>query len=104
MATSKAPPLEQRIYKSKAKVMHPPFAITSVPCRSKAYGLWTQERLNQAFTAVEKGTSIRRAAKMFGVPRSTLHNHVSGKVEQFAKQGPRKLRRRKNWPVSGSMC
>ena len=26
---------------------------------------------------------------MFGVPRSTLHDHVSGKLEQFAEQGPK---------------
>ena len=82
-------PLEQRIYKSKAKVVLPPLAAPSLPCRPKAYALWTQESLDQAIAAVHKGTSIRRAADMFGVPRSTLHDHVSGKVEQFAKQGPK---------------
>ena len=91
MATSEVRerPLEQRIYKSKAKVVLPPLAAPSLPCRPKAYALWTQESLDQAIAAVHKGTSIRRAADMFGVPRSTLHDHVSGKVEQFAKQGPK---------------
>ena len=60
-----------------------------MPCRPKAYGLWTQESLDQAVAAVERGTSVRRAAEMFGVPRSTVHDHASGKVEQFAKQGPK---------------
>ena len=69
--------------------MLPPLAAPSLPCRPKAYALWTQESLDQAIAAVHKGTSIRRAADMFGVPRSTLHDHVSGKVEQFAKQGPK---------------
>ena len=91
MATSEVreQPLEQRIYKSKAKVVLPPLAAPSLLCRPKAYAFWTQKSLDQAIAAVHKGTSIRRAADMFGVPRSTLHDHVSGKVEQFAKQGPK---------------
>ena len=88
MTTFKIPPLEQRIYRSKAKGVVPPPPI-EVPCRPKAYGLWTQESLDQAVAAVERGTSVRRAAEMFGVPRSNLHDHASGKVEQFAKQGPK---------------
>ena len=88
MTTFKIPPLEQRIYRSKAKGIVLPSPI-KVPCRPKAYGLWTQESLDQAVAAVERGTSVRRAAEMFGVPRSTVHDHASGKVEQFAKQGPK---------------
>ena len=45
--------------------------------------------MEKAIVAVDRGESIRRAAEMFGVPRSTLHDHVSGKVEQYAKQGPK---------------
>ena len=26
---------------------------------------------------------------MLGIPRSTLHDHISGKVKQYAKQGPK---------------
>ena len=87
MTSYKIPPLNQRIFRSKAKIVYLP--PTEVPCRPKAYGLWSQESLNQAITAVEKGTSIRRADEMFGLPRSTLQDHVSGRVEQFAKQGPK---------------
>ena len=45
--------------------------------------------MDKAITAVERGTSVRKAAEMFGVPRSTLHDHISGKVELYAKQGPK---------------
>ena len=38
--------------------------------------------------AVEQGgSSIRRAAVEYGIPRSTLHDHISGKVEHGAKPG-----------------
>ena len=45
--------------------------------------------MDKAIAAVEKGTSVRRAAELFGVPHSTLHDHCSGKIEQYAKQGPK---------------
>jgi hypothetical protein len=61
-----------------------PLPVEVLPCRPKFYGLWTQDRLNQAFSAVEKGTGVRRAVEMFGVPHFTLHDHVSGKGKQFA--------------------
>jgi len=38
--------------------------------------------------AVEKGESVRRAAEMFNVPKSTLHDHVTGKVMFGARSGP----------------
>ena len=74
---------QKHVYKSNAKmcVNH----RINAPCRPKAYRLWTQESLDEAIALVEKGTSIRRAAEMFGVPRSTLHDHASGRVQQFAK-------------------
>ena len=45
--------------------------------------------MDKAITAAERGTSMWKAAEMFGVPRSTLHDHISGKVELYAKQGPK---------------
>ena len=34
--------------------------------------------------------AIRRAAEDYGIPRSTLHDHVSGRVQFGAKSGPRR--------------
>ena len=38
--------------------------------------------------AIEKGVSLRRAADMYRVPKSTLYDHVSGKVAFGARSGP----------------
>lgn len=38
---------------------------------------WTVEQLNDAAEAVQRGTSIRKAALSFGLPRSTLGEHIS---------------------------
>ena len=45
--------------------------------------------MDKAITAIERGTTVRRAAEMFRIPRSTLHDHMSGQVQQYAKQGPK---------------
>ncbi len=41
-----------------------------------------------ACEAVAKGTSVRRAAEEYQVPRATLHDRVSGKVQVGANSGP----------------
>jgi len=38
--------------------------------------------------AVKKGSSIKRAAEEHGVPRTSLQDHVLGKVEHVKKPGP----------------
>ena len=40
--------------------------------------------------AVANGSSVGRAAEEHGVPRSTLHDRVNGRVTHGAKSGPRK--------------
>ena len=44
--------------------------------------------MENAIAEVDQGGSVRRAAEKFGARHSTLHDHVSGKVEQHARQGP----------------
>ncbi len=39
---------------------------------------WDDVQMVKAMTAVEMGMSIRRASELHGVPRSTLHDRVSG--------------------------
>jgi hypothetical protein len=53
------------------------------------YGIWEKDSMESAIAAVQKGVSLRRAAEMYSIPRSTLHDHVSGKVKEFGKQGPK---------------
>ena len=52
------------------------------------YRAWDEPNLMNAMVAVEKGVSLRRAAEMYRVPKSTLYDHVTGKVAFGARSGP----------------
>ena len=54
-----------------------------------SYRNWDCDSLARAMSAVEHGKSIRCAAEMYGIPRATLHDHVSGKIQYGAKSGPK---------------
>ena len=49
--------------------------------------MWDDTSLMNAMAAVESGASVRRAAEMFNIPKSTLHDRVTEKVA-FRKSGP----------------
>ncbi|XP_055630973.1 uncharacterized protein LOC129771397 isoform X1 [Toxorhynchites rutilus septentrionalis] len=51
-------------------------------------GSWSQENLTLAKEAIASGVSIKRASAIFGIPRSTLHDHVFQKVVS-SKLGPK---------------
>ena len=40
-----------------------------------------------ALTELERGNikSVRRAAEMYGIPQSTLHDHHTGRIQQHVK-------------------
>ena len=40
-------------------------------------------------SAVEGGMSIRHASELYGVPKSSLHDRVSGKIQHGARPGPK---------------
>ena len=45
--------------------------------------------MEKAIKAVHTGTlSVRRAAEVYGIPKSTLHDRISGRVVQGASSGP----------------
>ena len=76
-------PLYRRIIHAHSK---PPSVSVNYP--RGAYRVWGDENMQGAMMAVEKGESVRRAAEMFNVPKSTLHDHVTGKVMFGARSGP----------------
>ena len=47
--------------------------------RPERYKEWTAESLHHAIEAVGREVSIRSAAVMYGVPRSTLGEHAGGR-------------------------
>ena len=42
-----------------------------------------EEAVKAAVKAVKEGQSIRNAAKCFGVPYTTLHDHCCGELEKY---------------------
>ena len=55
--------------------------------RPAEYKEWDEISMIKAMTAVEHGTSLRQASELYGVPRSTLHDRVSGKVQHGTRAG-----------------
>ena len=56
--------------------------------RYSHYGNWDDISMIKAMTAVEGGMSIRRASEEYGVPKSTLYDRVSGRVQHGCRPGP----------------
>ena len=51
---------------------------------------WTEESMMAALEKVKKGKySVNRIATIYGVPRSTLKDRVTGRVTHGTKPGPR---------------
>ena len=58
-------------------------------CRPIRLKLWDDDSMKQAMEAVKVGlTGVNQAASNFKVPRTTLRDHLSGRVEHGAKSGP----------------
>ena len=53
--------------------------------RPLCYREWEGSAMVKAMAAVEQGDSLRQASEMFGVPRSTHHDRVIGKVQHGKK-------------------
>ena len=52
------------------------------------YRQWENISMQKALKEVEQGMPLRRAAERYGVPKSTLHDRVVGKVVFEASSGP----------------
>ena len=64
---------------------------TTVSTRPLKYREYTQSHLEQACKAVREGLSVRRAAEEYQIPKSTIEDHISGKVLSGSKSGQRYL-------------
>ena len=52
------------------------------------YKAWSDESMTHAISAVaQEGTSVRRAAETYGVPKSTLGDRISGRIVHGASSG-----------------
>ena len=79
-------PLQARFVRSsgRSRVAVP---SVSAPDRLLSYRNYDDQKLVSAVEAVQRGMSIRRACEEYGVPKSTLHDKVSGKTGLNAKSG-----------------
>ena len=74
-------PLSQRVISTKdAQTIH------HEPNRPKEYKCWNEDNMSRAVAAVVKcGISVRKAALMYGIPKSTLGDRISGRVLEGSK-------------------
>ena len=77
-----ARPLRERVFTSKQTLLqtHLLCDLTNTN-RPLSYKSWSEEEMSRALNAVVvHGVSVRHAALLYGVPKSTLGDRVSGKV------------------------
>lgn len=81
------PPLKERIIGVDTKAKKP-LSHLEVG-RPLKYKIWNAESMVQAIEAVQKNVyTIREASEVYKVPKSTLHDRISGKVVHGACSGP----------------
>ena len=85
-------PLHDRVFVGKQTLLRT-YSLNDLtnPNRPLGYKRWNEEEMGQALNAVAvKGVSVRRAALIYGVPKSTLGDRVSGRVQCGATCGREK--------------
>ena len=83
------PPLRERVYRGKpSAAVH---AVARIPIIRADYKQWPEWSMKKAVDAVTvQKLSIRRAAEQYSIPKSTLGDRVSGRVQFGAVSGPPK--------------
>lgn len=75
-------PLRDRVFKSTSKLE------SSKESSRGVYQKWTNIGMREALDAVkQRGVSVSKASCMYGIPRSTLNDHLQGRVLPGAKAG-----------------
>lgn len=72
----------------RSKTSRPVFSQSGTG-RPPSYRQWSTDTLKRACQAVHDGKSVRQAAEEYNIPRSTLHDYISGKVVLGSKSGPK---------------
>ena len=68
-----------------------PVPLAPLPNRPDKNKCWMDGRMEKAMAAVkDQGFSVRRAAEEYAIPKSTLHDRVSGRVLAGVCSGPPK--------------
>ncbi len=81
--------LKNRVFKT-GSVPHP--IIPSIgTSRPQTYKNWNDSSLQLACEAVRNGISLRQASEEYHIPKSTLHDHLSGKILPGSKSGQKYL-------------
>ena len=88
MAECSYPPLKDRIRRARSTTPCSSSLSDSSSGRSGQYKAWNSINMERALTLVDQGTSVRCVAEKCGVPKSTLHDRISGKVQQGTNSGP----------------
>ena len=83
-------PSKEQTHLCTSQLKNGPCSDDSMIGRPDTYKLWRNESMVRAMEAVAQGQSVRRAAEEHGIPRSTLHDRIAGKVEHGSRSGPRK--------------
>ena len=83
------PPLGERVVKTSSTGLAVTYPLQSdLVCRGE-YKRWSNESMALAVDAVMKdGLSVRRAAEVYNVPKSTLGDRISGRVLPGSVSGP----------------
>ena len=81
-------PCKRRSFKRKCSK----YAPASLRCVSinppKKRKCWQEESVSNAVKAVQEGQSISEGARDHGVPKTTLYDRVSGRVQYGSYPGP----------------
>lgn len=85
--------LKERILRASAVQGHTgvanPLLLPQPTSRPSKYKAWSDASLHEAVTAVQQQKlSIRRAAMEFEIPKSTIHDRISGRVPFGSRSGP----------------
>ena len=89
LAGGLALPIHSRIVRSHSKA---PVNVPFISQRPPTYGGYSAVSMEKAYEAVTAGKmSVQKAAEEYGIPKSTLHDRVSGKVALKARSGRKKL-------------
>ena len=67
-----------------------PAVLSVAKCNKRKQ--WSNEAMEAAINSVvDENTPVLRAARKYGIPKSTLHDRISGKVQHGKKPGPSQL-------------